>query len=119
MKEKILVILMVIGIGIFAALSVYFQAIKDVTKPHIELPEAEITYEEGAPYAPLLEGVSAWDNIDDNITDLVRIDSIIPSNDYKTAVVTYAVYDSSYNICKVTKTVKYIPASKEEEEADE
>ena len=110
---------MVIGIGIFVSLSVYTKATKDVTKPHIEFPEEEITYEEGSTYAPLLVGVSAWDNVDDNITDYIRVDSVIPSSDNKSATVTYAVYDSSYNICKVTRTVKYIPLEKTEETEDE
>ena len=116
MRQRYVIIPMIIGIALFVSLSVYTRLTRDSISPRIEIPEESVTYEEGTDTSVLLEGVSAWDNVDDNITEFVRVDSVIPNEDYKSAVVTYAVYDSSNNVGKVTRTVKFIPLEKEEEE---
>ncbi|MGN0132754.1 MAG: immunoglobulin-like domain-containing protein [Lachnospiraceae bacterium] len=118
MKEKYVVVLMSVAIGVLLILSVVFEVSTDREKPTITIPDTEITYEQGSDVTALLEDVKAWDNVDKDLTDAVRIDSIIPDKEEKTAVVTYAVYDSSNNVAKQRRTVGYISAEGQDE-ADE
>ena len=47
--------------------------------PEIELPaDGDVTYEEGSDTAPLLEGVTATDEKDGDVTDSLMIENIFP-----------------------------------------
>ena len=47
--------------------------------PEIELPaDGDVTYEEGSDTAPLLEGVTATDEKDGDVTDSLVIENIFP-----------------------------------------
>lgn len=116
MKQKHVVALMCMVIAGLLGLSVYTTISMDRTAPHITIPEDKITYQEGEDTAPLLKDVTAWDDVDSDITDKIRVDSIIPDKDGKTATVVYAVYDSSNNVAKEKRTVNYKAAEKEEKE---
>lgn len=113
MRQKQIVVLMYIAIAGLLVLSVYTMISKDRSAPRINIPEDEITYQEGEDTAPLLQGVTAWDDVESDVTDKVRVDSIIPDKDGRTATVVYAVYDSSNNVAKEKRTVKYEAAEKE------
>lgn len=116
MKEKYVVTLMSIAIGVFVILSAVFVASKDREKPVITVPDTEVTYEQGGDVAVLLTDLKAWDNVDKDLTQEIRIDSIIPDQEGKTAVVTYAVYDSSNNVAKQKRIVGYLAATDREED---
>lgn len=113
MKQKHIVVLMCMAIAGLLVLSVYTTISMDRAAPHINIPEDEITYREGEDTDPLLKDVTAWDNADSDVTDKVRVDSIIPDKDGRTATVIYAVYDSSNNVAKEKRTIHYEAAEKE------
>lgn len=113
MKQRHVVVLMSLSIAGMLGLSVYTTISMDRTAPVITIPEKEITYKEGGDTASLLKDVTAWDDVDSNITDKLRVDSIIPDKDGLTAVVVYAVYDSSNNVTKEKRTVAYRPAEED------
>lgn len=115
MKQKHVVVLMSLCIAGLLGLSVYLTISMDRIPPTITIPDAEITYTEGADTDSLLKDVTAWDDVDSNITDKLRVDTIIPDKDERTAVVVYAVYDSSNNVTKEKRTVNYKVADKDEE----
>ena len=51
--------------------------------PEIELPaDGDVTYEEGSDTAPLLEGVTATDEKDGDVTDSLVIENIFPNDDH-------------------------------------
>lgn len=118
MKQKHIVVLMCMAIAGLLVLSVYTTISMDRSAPHINIPEDEITYQEGEDTAPLLKDVTAWDDADSDVTDKVRVDSIIPDKDGQTATVVYAVYDSSNNVAKEKRTVNYKAAEKEKDKDD-
>ena len=115
MKQRHVVILMSLSIAGVLGLSVYLTISMDRTPPVITIPDTKITYKEGADTNSLLKDVTAWDDVDSNITDKLRVDTIIPDKDELTAVVVYAVYDSSNNVTKEKRTVNYKAADKNEE----
>lgn len=114
MKQRHVVVLMSLSIAGLLGLSVYMTISMDRTPPVITIPDKEITYKEGADTDSLLKDVTAWDDVDSNITDKLRIDTIIPDKDGLTAVVVYAVYDSSNNVTKEKRTVSYKAIEKDE-----
>lgn len=114
MKQRHVVVLMSLSIAGLLGLSVYMTISMDRIPPVITIPDKEITYKEGADTDSLLKDVTAWDDVDSNITDKLRIDTIIPDKDGLTAVVVYAVYDSSNNVTKEKRTVSYKAMEKDE-----
>lgn len=114
MKQRHVAVLMSLSIAGLLGLSVYMTISMDRTPPVITIPDKEITYKEGADTDSLLKDVTAWDDVDSNITDKLRIDTIIPDKDGLTAVVVYAVYDSSNNVTKEKRTVSYKAMEKDE-----
>lgn len=107
MKQGYVTTLMCLTIAALLGAAVYITLSMDKTPPVITVPEDEITYKEGGDTAPLLKGVTAWDDVDSDITDKLRIDLIVPDGDGLTAIVVYAVYDSSNNVTKKKRTVRY------------
>lgn len=114
MKQRHVVVLMSLSIAGLLGLTVYMTISMDRTPPVITIPDKEITYKEGADTDSLLKDVTAWDDVDSNITDKLRVDTIIPDKDGLTAVVVYAVYDSSNNVTKEKRTVSYKAMEKDE-----
>ena len=76
--------------------------------PEIELPaDGDVTYEEGSDTAPLLEGATATDEKDGDVTDSLVIENIFPNDDHTSASVVYAAKDSHNNVSKATRRVNY------------
>lgn len=82
--------------------------------PEIELPaDGDVTYEEGSDTAPLLEGVTATDEKDGDVTDSLMIENIFPNEDHTSASVVYAAKDSHNNVSKATRRVNYKAAAED------
>ena len=82
--------------------------------PEIELPaDGDVTYEEGSDTAPLLEGVTATDEKDGDVTDSLVIENIFPNDDHTSASVVYAAKDSHNNVSKATRRVNYKVAAED------
>lgn len=111
MKKRITVIL-TLAVILLGGYSVLTWMGKDRTAPVISIPEISMTYEEGTDPSVLLAGVTAQDNRDGNVTKNVRVADISALNDKTKAKVTFAVYDSSYNLAKKSTIVTYKEAPK-------
>ena len=82
--------------------------------PGIELPaDGDVTYEEGSDTASLLEGVTATDEKDGDVTDSLMIENIFPNDDHTSASVVYAAKDSHNNVSKATRRVNYKAAAED------
>lgn len=82
--------------------------------PEIELPaDGDVTYAEGSDTAPLLEGVTATDEKDGDVTDSLMIENIFPNDDHTSASVVYAAKDSHNNVSKATRRVNYKAAAED------
>lgn len=110
-------VIVTVVLGILCLTSYLFS---DRIAPEITVPFADIVYEEGADMEVLLKGVSAIDDVDGDISGDVRIYDIAVMADGENALITYAVYDKSYNLAKAYKVVSYVPKQPvKDDESDE
>ncbi|MBQ6105275.1 MAG: hypothetical protein IJL03_04940 [Lachnospiraceae bacterium] len=79
---------------------------RDRRAPEIQFPDTETIYETGEDTAVLLEGVTARDRKDGDVTYSLMIESVVPRSDGESAIVSYVASDSSNNIAKAYRTVK-------------
>lgn len=121
MKQRVLTIGLMAGCVILLLISFMVYAGSDRKAPVITIEDGDVTYTEGDDYTELLEGVTAEDNSDGDITDKIFIEKIIPLSEEE-AIVCYGVLDTSNNVGKATRTVAYHAgdiALDEDEEEDE
>jgi len=108
MKQRLIIgilsVICIILLGLFAAM--YLQQDRD--GPIITLNDAIETFTEGDDVSVLLEGVTAYDQSDGDVTDTLFIESVIPSADGQSAKVIYAARDRSNNITKKKIVVSHI-----------
>lgn len=75
----------------------------DRTKPEMEFQALTVVYREGMDNAKLLEGVTATDDKDGDVTDRVVIEKIVEDRQENQAVVFYAVSDTAGNVEKASR----------------
>ncbi len=113
MKKGIVAGLIVLCIALGAGTAAV-AATNDRKGPEIDVPSgADVTYEEGSDTSSLLEGVTATDDKDGDVTDSLVIENIFPSDDRTSASVVYAAKDSHNNVSKVTRHVNYKAAGQD------
>ena len=114
MKRKLLFFALGILCMAFSATAVFLVVDRDKTGPVIAVPEdGSLTYVEGEDKKILLEGVTASDSEDGDVSDTLVIESIRPNGDR--AVVTYTAVDHSHNASKSSCVVNYQTETEEEE----
>ena len=80
---------------------------QDRTAPEIKVDQSEkIAYTEGEDYGKLLEGVTAQDNKDGDLTSEVFVEKVVPVSKKK-AVVYYGVTDKAKNVGTASREVTY------------
>lgn len=79
----------------------------DTTYPVIQVDSEVLEISISASKEDLLEGVSAYDGKDGDLTSKVLIESISKFIDYGVCTVTYAVTDSDKHVAKNTRTIRY------------
>ena len=113
MKKGIVAGLIILCVALGAGTAAVI-ATSDRKGPEIEIPSgADVTYEEGSDTAPLLEGVTATDEKDGDVTDSLVIENIFPNDDHTSASVVYAAKDSHNNVSKATRRVNYKAAAED------
>jgi len=87
---------------ILLAVSVALYVHQDRTVPVISFSANDIVYEQGMDESMLMEGVSATDDRDGDVSDTLLIEKI--SNTAKgDVIVTYAAMDSANNVAKASR----------------
>ena len=80
---------------------------QDRTAPEIKVDQSKkIAYTEGEDYGKLLEGVTAQDNKDGDLTSEVFVEKVVPVSKKK-AVVYYGVTDKAKNVGTASREVTY------------
>ncbi len=119
MSRKVWILLLGLICIVGGALSVYFYKNADRRGPEIQFTGSNITYHEGDDPSGLLEGVTAMDDVDGDVSGSLSVEAIYPSADNKKVKVVYAAMDSSYNVTKKQRILPYGledgPAAPEEE----
>ena len=92
---------------------------QDRTAPEIKVDQSEkIAYTEGEDYGKLLEGVTAQDDKDGDLTSEVFVEKVVPVSKKK-AVVYYGVTDKAKNVGTASREVTYQAEETAEDTASE
>lgn len=119
MKQRMVMLALAAGCVVFALIGVLVWLGEDRKAPEITVKKKEISYTEGESYDVLLEGVTAKDNRDGDLTDEVFVDRILQTGEDR-AVVYYGVMDKNHNVGTGRRTIEYHPSSDEAgEETDQ
>lgn len=114
MKQRIIAVLLVFGCLILGLLGFFLTIGQDKKEPEITVEKREMSYTEGETYDSLLEGVTAKDNRDGDLTDQVFVDRVVPYKEGK-AVVYYGVMDKQKNVGTGKRLVDYTALDEEKE----
>lgn len=105
MSTKGLTIGFFIADAALIAVCAFFYLQMDRTAPVITLPDAEQTYTTGTDTDKLLEGVTAYDSHDGDVTASLLIEKVTETGNDE-VIVTYAVVDSSNNVAEQSRILK-------------
>lgn len=91
----------------YVGLNLYVSRSVDRTPPVITCASDVVEVRVGASDAALLEGVTASDDVDGDLTDTVMVKGVSQLITADTAKVTYIAFDSSNNMSTASRTVRY------------
>lgn len=106
MKENITVITGAVVMAILIAVTIVFSIGVDNEAPEIYF-EHDIMYSDIQSMDVLLEGVTAYDRKDGDVTEQLMVESLIVLEGNEFAKVTYTAKDKSNNIAKASRIVAY------------
>lgn len=125
MKQKVITIILgALGVALLGT-GVYLYLNEDRVGPVISFNGDISKYQEGSDESVLLEFVTAYDEVDKDVSDSLRIESIYPLEGEGKARVVFVARDSSDNITKAEKIIEYVGAgsgtiiTESDEESDE
>lgn len=106
-KHFNLTILLALLCMILVGVNAYIYIERDKKAPVISFPEEQLVYTEGTKTSELLEGVTAADDKDGDVTDSLRVYNVMIMEDGETAAIIYYAKDSSNNIASATRIAVY------------
>lgn len=109
MNYKIVTAILVLSCVVLTGVGAVGYLGTDRMGPEITIPEGIISYTEGADTAVLLNDISAYDKVDKDVTDSIRIAEIIPMGDGQKAKIVYVAKDKNNNITREERVVEYTP----------
>lgn len=104
---------------VLTVLSVLTVILSDSKGPRITVEQRSITYVNGDDKTSLLDGVSAYDAVDGDVTVSLIVKDITVLNSGDTAKVTYAARDNNNNISEAYRIVTYVDSSEYYSEPDD
>lgn len=110
MRKKgkwLLLLLVLICCGGFAAYQILWTEAYDRDPPRITMDSDELTMSVSDPESTLLQGVTATDPQDGDVTDSLVVESVRGVVAEQEFTVTYAAFDSAGNVTKAQRTVHY------------
>lgn len=105
--EKITVILFAAVLMAFVGTRIYIRKAVDQTPPVISCQSEELVLSVSATTSQLLQGVTAQDDRDGDLTRQIIIQGVTPLLETNTAKVTYVVFDSANNMATCQRTIRY------------
>lgn len=111
------ILLITVNIILLAVCAVLYLK-TDRMPPEIIFGTSDIVYREGMDEAELLEGTTAYDNNDGDVSSRIVIEKIVPNEANGTAVVFYAASDKAGNIAKASRVFTAVLAREENENRD-
>lgn len=105
--KVILALLLVVMVGLTVASELYRRGFEDTTPPKLVCDSDVLEVSVQADQAALLQGVTATDNKDGDLTGEILVDHVSTLVTSDTAIITYVVFDSANNAAKATRTIRY------------
>ncbi|MDO5346531.1 MAG: DUF5011 domain-containing protein [Lachnospiraceae bacterium] len=96
-------IVLCLGLG---GAAVYQKMNSDHRFPEISIA-GDITYQDGMSEEELLQGVTAWDEQDGDVSDSLVVETVITNTADHTTVIYYAARDKENNVSRASRTAKY------------
>ena len=90
-----------------AVYSIVFVFMDDRKRPEITMDSDVLSVSVHAGQKALLQGVTATDNKDGDVTSGILVEGISKMTENKTAVITYVAYDDSGNASKASRTIEF------------
>ena len=106
-KNVLIILIALLCAAATGAYAFLFVLWDDTTAPQIALASDVLEVSVSAGTEELLNGVTATDNADGDVTDSILIEGIVNLNDQSEATITYAAFDKAGNVAKVSRTLKY------------
>ena len=106
MSQKAYAVLITVLSAAFIGAAIFLIMNTDTQGPHIKFPQEEKLWWEDMEDKLLLQGVTASDNVDGDVTSSLIIEKIVKNKSQNAAMVTYVAQDTKHNITKTTKTWK-------------
>lgn len=118
-KHFNLTILLALLCMVLVGVNAYIYIERDKKAPVISFPEEQLVYTEDTKASELLEGVTAADDKDGDVTDSLRVYNVMIMEDGETAAIIYYAKDSSNNIASATRIAVYDgPGTKEKSDTE-
>lgn len=105
--QRLTIVAFILIAATFAAIQVYTRFLTDTTPPVISFDSDTIEVSVSDPDDVLLNGVSAVDDTDGDLTDQIMILGSTQFLSENTVKVTYLVFDSANNISTASRLVRY------------
>lgn len=103
----ILSVLLIICLVLFGLYYVKSQRSLDCTPPVISLEYKEISLSVWDEQDAYLNGVTAWDDVDGDVTELLVVEGVSAIDENDSVTITYAAFDRVGNVSKAQRTVRY------------
>lgn len=96
-----------VAVAVFAGYCWWRSTITDTQAPTITIADGILAVSVKDPKEVFLQGVSAHDDIDGDVTGSVLVEKIGSVNENSEVSVTYCAFDKAGNVSKVRRTVRY------------
>lgn len=103
----LLSIVLAAAVGLFAVYLLWIHNNLDTTGPVINVSQELLEISVSDPESALLQGITAVDARDGDVTDSLLVESVYGINEDHLTTVTYAAFDRSGNVSKVQRQVRY------------
>ena len=110
--QIILIILFLVVSVVFCAFFCYDRLMVDREAPTILCDGTPLEVSVPATVRELCAGLTATDNVDGDLTDRIVVRKVSQLYGSNTAMIQYAVFDSSSNVCTYSRSVTYTDYSK-------
>ena len=107
LRAGLTVTLLAVCCGITAAYALVYVLRDDRTPPEITVASEVLEVSVTAGEQELLQGVSAEDRRDGDVTERIVVEGLSSIGEDRTATVTYAAFDRAGNVAKASRTVQY------------
>lgn len=108
-KSKIILhcIALAVAIASFVLFRAYIRVSTDTSAPEFSVDESTLELSVSDPESALLQGITARDDRDGDVTHTILVESVTAITDDHYATVTYAAFDKAGNISKVKRRIHY------------